>query len=295
MIPNFTRALILSMLFTLFTKEVVAQTLTSATIVGTVSDSSGAFVPHASVRITQTDTQAVRTTTTDDSGDYRFPFLKPGDYTVTCDSGGLTSSPIHVQLLVGKEESVNITLGVQSVQQSVDVTTASTLLQAENGNQVTSYGQQYIENTPVNGGDITNVAFATPGLRLNVGGGNANFNVNGLPFNSVLFTMNGADIVEPYNLNNKSGASNNTLGANDVAEAAVVINAYSAQYGREAGAQVNYISKSGTNQFHGNLVENYNGDFLNANDYFNKLNNTPRARSVANQYAASVGGPDSQR
>ena len=103
--------------------------------------------------------------------------------------------------------------------------------------------------------------------------------------------MNGADIVEPYNLNNKSGASNNTLGANDVAEAAVITNAFSAQYGREAGAQVNYISKSGTNSFHGNLVENYNGSFLNANDYFNKISNTPRARSVANQYAAAIGGP----
>ncbi len=246
---NFTRALILIMLFAALTSAVVAQTLTSATIVGTVSDSSGAFVPHVSVRITQTGTEVVRTTMTDGAGEYRFPFLKPGDYTVTVEGGELHSVPIHVQLLVGKEEAVNITLGVQSVQQSVDVNTASTLLQTENGNQVTSYSQQYIENTPVNGGDITNIAFTTPGLRLNVGGGNANFNVNGLPFNSVLFTMNGADIVEPYNLNNKSGASNNTLGANDVAEAAVVINAYSAQYGREAGAQVNYISKSGRINF----------------------------------------------
>jgi hypothetical protein len=126
---------------------------------------------------------------------------------------------------------------------------------------------------------------------MDVSGGNTNFNVNGLPFSSVLFTMNGADIVEPYNLNNKSGASNNTLGANDVAEAAVIVNAFSAQYGREAGAQVNYISKSGANRFHGNLVENYNGQFLNANDYINNSNHTPRGRSVANQYAASIGGP----
>jgi hypothetical protein len=100
---------------------------------------------------------------------------------------------------------------LQAVQEVVDVTTTSTLLQTENGNQTTSYSQQYVENTPVNGGDITNVAFTTPGLRINVGGGNTNFNVNGLPFSSVLFTMNGADIVEPYNLNNKSGSSNNTL------------------------------------------------------------------------------------
>jgi hypothetical protein len=112
----------------------------------------------------------------------------------------------------------------------------------------------------------------------------------------VLFTYNGADIVEPYGLNNKSGSSNNTLGQNDVAEASVIINAYSAQYGRMAGAQVNYISKSGTNQFHGNLVENYNGDVLNANDYFSNhtIPITPRGRAVANQYAGSIGGPDQE-
>ena len=285
------RAVLLTSLFVTVTDSVLAQTLTSATVTGFVADGSGAAVPNATIRVAQMETNTVRTTQTGSNGEYRFPFLKPGDYTISAEGEGFTASSVKVHLLIGQEQSINLTLGVQAVQQSVDVDTSATLLQTENGNQVTSFSQQYIENTPVNGGDITNVAFSTPGLRLNVGGGNANFNVNGLPFNSVLFTMNGADIVEPYNLNNKSGASNNTLGANDVAEAAVITNAYSAQYGREAGAQVNYISKSGTNRFHGNLVENYNGSFLNANDYFNNLNNTPRARSVANQYAASLGGP----
>ncbi len=273
------------------TASLGGQTLTSATIVGTVTDASGAALPGAHIRVRQLATDASSEATSGSSGDYRFPFLKPGTYEVTAEANGLTPTTVRVVLSVGQEQSIRLKLGLQSVQQSVDVSTASGLIQTENGNQVTSYNQQFVENTPINGGDITNIAFSTPGLRLNVGGGNANFNVNGLPFNSVLFTMNGADVVEPYNLNNKSGASNNTLGANDVSEAAVITNAYSAQYGREAGAQVNYISKSGTNKFHGNLVENYNGSFLNANDYFNKLSGTPRARSVANQYAASVGGP----
>ncbi len=268
-----------------------AQTLTSATVVGQVIDASGAIVPNATVHIRLTATDTDQTAKAGSTGEYRFPFLKPGDYVVSADAPGLAHAETRVHLLVGQEQAVQLTLGVEAVQQSVEVSDTSALLQTENANQVTDFSEQYIQNTPVNGGDITNIAFSTPGIRLNVGGGNANFNVSGLPFNSVLFTMNGADIVEPYNLNNKSGASNNTLGANDVAEAAVVTNAYSAQYGREAGAQVNYISKSGTNQFHGNLVENYNGSFLNANDYFNKLSHTPRARSVANQYAASIGGP----
>jgi hypothetical protein len=268
-----------------------AQTLTSATVVGTVTDSSGAVVPGATVQIRQPETDAVSNTVTGSTGAYRFPFLKPGDYELTAATNGLSAEPVKIHLLVGQEQSVNLSLKVQSVQQTVVVDATNELLQTENGNNLTDYGEHYVENTPVNGGDITNIAFATPGARVNVGGGNTNFNVNGLPFSSVLFTYNGADIVEPYNNNNKSGSSNNTLGQNDVAEASVITNAYSAQYGRMAGAQVNYISKSGTNQFHGNLVENYNGDALNSNDFFANESNTPRGRAVANQYAASLGGP----
>lgn len=292
MTSSILRGLLLTLLlFGFLTSPSITQTLTSATIVGTVMDSSGAIVAGAAVRIRQPDTGEVRIATSGASGEYRFPFLKPGEYEITAEAPGLTAGKAQIHLLVGQEQSVTLTLGLQSVEQSVEVSAASGLLQTENANLTTSFSQQFIENTPINGGDITNIAFSTPGLRLNVGGGNANFNVNGLPFNSVLFTMNGADIVEPYNLNNKSGASNNTLGANDVAEAAVVVNAFSAQYGREAGAQVNYISKSGSNQFHGNLVENYNSQLFNANDYINNSDGTPRGRSVANQYAASIGGP----
>jgi hypothetical protein len=268
-----------------------SQTLTSATVTGVITDASGAIVPNASVQIVQTDTGAVHKTVSTSSGEYRFPFLNPGDYEISVQAEGLVANPVKVHLVIGQEAAVPLKLAVKSLSETVDVQAPNELLQTENANNVTTYDDHYIENTPVNGGDITNIAFSTPGIRLNVGGGNTNFNVNGLPFSSVLFTLNGADIVEPYNLNNKSGTSNNTLGANDIAEAAVITNAYSAQYGREAGAQVNYISKSGSNSFHGNLVENYNSQIFNANDYFLNASGTPRARAVANQYAASVGGP----
>ncbi len=289
---NLSRVLLLLLaFFGAAALPVLGQTLTSATITGVVTDASGAVVSKASVKATQTETGAVSTTTSNGAGEYRFPFLSPGNYLITAEADSQSASPVRLQLAVGQEKSVSLKLGLVSVQQSVDVTDSSSLLQTENANNVTSYSKEYVENTPVDGGDITNIAFSTPGIRLNVGGGNTNFNVNGLPFSSVLFTVNGADIVEPYNLNNKSGSSNNTLGANDVSEASVITNAYSAQYGREAGAQVNYISKSGSNHFHGNLVENYNSQILNANDYFNNQSGTPRGRATANQYAASLGGP----
>ncbi|HEY4048136.1 MAG TPA: carboxypeptidase regulatory-like domain-containing protein [Acidobacteriaceae bacterium] len=286
-----TKRHLLAVSLILFAPHAFSQTITSGTVVGAVTDSTGAAVPSAVVTIKQADTDAARTTTTNQSGQYRFPFLKPGDYIVSAEATGLTTSASRFNLLVGQEQAVNLVLGLQSVQQTVFVGSALDLLQTENANQATSFSLKEVTNMPINGGDITNIAFTTPGLRLNVGGGNTNFNVNGLPFSAALFTVNGADINEPYNLNNKSGASNNTLGANDIQEAAVILNAFSAQYGRMAGAQVNYITKSGTNQFHGNLAENYNDAILNANDYFNNLTHTPRGRAVANQYAASIGGP----
>jgi len=229
------------------------QTLTTGTIVGTVTDSSGGVVKDAAVSLDYAATGDHRATLTNDAGEYGFPLLKPGQYAVSAKSPGLKSAVSTIDLLVGQQQKINLVMSVEQTQQTIEITAHAALIQTENANQATAYSQKQVTDLPINGGDITNIAFSTPGLRLNVGGGNTNFNVNGLPFSSALFTMNGADITEPYNLNNKSGASNNTLGANDIAEAAVILNAYSAQYGRMAGGQVNFVTKSGANDFHGNL------------------------------------------
>lgn len=273
------------------TPSIHGQTITTGNATGVVSDASGAIVPGAAVTIKYAATNETRSTVTDETGRYRFPLLKPGDYTIEAQTAGLRSGTLQFSMLVGQGRAVDLVLNVQGTEQTIEVLAEAGLVQTENANQSTSYGTRQLANLPVNGGDITNFAFSTPGLRLNVGGGNNNFNANGLPFNSGLYTMNGADITEPYNNNNKSGASNNTLGANEIAEAAVILNAYSAQYGRMAGVQVNFVTRAGANQFHGDLTENYNDAILNANDFFNNATNTPRGRSVANQYAASLGGP----
>ena len=97
--------------------------------------------------------------------------------------------------------------------------------------------------------------------------------------------------MDPYlNLNN-SGASNLTLGSNELTEAAVVLNGYTGQYGRQAGANVNYVTKSGTNDFHGNALWYWNGNKLNANDWFNNAGGNARPHAVSNEWADSFGGP----
>jgi hypothetical protein len=165
------------------------------------------------------------------------------------------------------------------------------VIQTENANLATGIAPIQLTTLPMNGGDLTTVAFSVPGVRVNVGGGNGNFNANGIPMTSVLFTINGADVMDPYNNLNNSGASNNLLGANEVAEAAVVLNAYSPQYGRMAAAQVNLVGKTGSNSFHGNATYNYNDALFNANSFFSNASNTPRGRSDANLFGASAGGP----
>ena len=106
-----------------------------------------------------------------------------------------------------------------------------------------------------------------------------------------MFTVNGNDNNDPFlNLNN-SGSSNLTLGANEIQEVAVVTNGYTAQYGRMAGVQLDSVTKSGSNQYHGNANYYWNGTVLNANDWFNPSTDTPRPFAVNNQWSASFGGP----
>ncbi len=128
---------------------------------------------------------------------------------------------------------------------------------------------------------------------MNTESGFGNFSSFGISATSNLFTMNGMYDNDPFlNLNN-SGATNLLLGNNEIQEASVTSNGYSGQYGGFAGATVNYVTKSGSNQFHGNANYFWNGSSMNANDWFhnNTTPATPKTFDNANQWAASFGGP----
>ncbi len=283
----FLTALLLSIASTAF-----SQTMTTGDIVGTVTDATGAVVPKAMVTIKFTATNETHTATSDGTGHYRFSLLQPGDYTLEAAATGLKSKTEKFTLLVSQEATINVALSVQGASEVVEVKAESAILQTENANLTTGFNTSQVANLPMNGGDLTTIAFTVPGVLVLPGGGAAgNFNVNGIPGANVLYTMNGSDDMDPYLNINNSGPSNNLLGSNEVAEASVVLNAFSADYGRMAGAQVNYVGKSGGNQFHGNVVYDYNDAIFNANDFFNNASNTKRGRSDANQFGGSVGGP----
>jgi hypothetical protein len=267
------------------------QTITTAEAVGVVSDSSSAVVPGATVTLKSTESGETRTVVTNNQGGYRFPLLKPGEYLISAEAKGLKSNTSKVTMLVGQQAEVAITLTPQSTNTVVEVTSEAAVLQTENANIETSFTSKQVQDLPMAGGDLTTLAMTTPGIRVNVTGGSGNMNANGIPGSSILFTLDGTDQNDPANNLNNSGASNNLLGQNQVGEAAVVVNAYSPQYGRMAGAQVNLVGVSGSNQFHGNLFYNFNYQGLNANAFFSNSAGTPRPRSDAHQFGGRVGGP----
>jgi len=283
--------MVIGLTLLVYTVPVVAQSITSGDVTGTVTDPSNAAVPNANVTLKNRDTGATQTRTTNGQGYYRFQLLNPGNYTVSVSAPGFQAGEQPVSVVVGQASAVNVQLSLAGASQTVEVTAEGGVVQTENGNISTTFTPQQIELLPNPGNDLSYIVQTAPGAVMNTQAGFGNSAIYGLPATSNLFTINGANENDPFlNLNN-SGATNLLLGANDVQQTTVVSNGYSGQYGTLAGANVNYVTKSGTNNWHGNLEYFWNGRFMNANNYFNNQSGTPRPFDNANQWAASFGGP----
>ncbi len=275
-----------------------AQSAVTGGLSGVVSDASGAVVPKAAVTIENAGTSAKQTVVTNDEGRYTVSQLPPGTYKVTASTAGMQSETVQVTVLVGTTVPGDIKVTPSGDKTVVEVlSTALPLVDTQNVALATTFNEQQIQELPTPGGDVTTIAFTAPGVVVSVGGSYGNFSSNGLPGISNLFVLNGFDNQDPFlNLNN-SGSSNLTLGQGELEETTVIQNAYNSQYGRAAGATIQYTTKSGTNKFHGETDYNWNGTALNANGWFNEhqqiLSQQPNVapHAVSNQWAANVGGP----
>jgi Carboxypeptidase regulatory-like domain len=275
----------------------LAQSITTGGVTGTVTDSSSAIMPNINVTLKSNDTGEVLTGTTTSTGAFTFPLLKPGAYTLNVSQSGFRSVTERIEVQLGQTSTANVKLAVGSTSETVEVTGQAPLLQTEDANISTTFDKTQIDQLPSPGGDITNYAQTAPGVVMNSGGSYGNFSAFGLPATSNLFTLNGNDENDPFlNLNN-SGSSNLLLGQNEVQEVAVVSNGYTAQYGRQAGVQVDYTTLSGSNALHGDAVFWYNSSMFNANDWFLKRNAISNGQpnvqpfAVNHQWAGSIGGP----
>jgi hypothetical protein len=276
------------------------QTATTGALSGSVTDGTGAVVPGATVVLVDTGTDATQTQKTNAEGHYTFANLKPGTYKVSATAESLKSDTNQVTVLVGTTAPGEIRVTPTGNKEVVEVSsTSAPLVDTENIALATTFAEQQIQDLPTPGGDVTTVAFTAPGVIVNAGTGSigGNFSSNGLPGISNLFVLNGFDNQDPFlNLNN-SGSSNLTLGQGELQEATVIQNAYNSQYGRAAGAEIQYTTKSGGNSFHGEADYNYNGTLLNANGWFNENEQVAQGQpniaphAVSNEWAVNTGGP----
>lgn len=272
--------------------QVAAQSITSGDISGTVTDPSGSVTPNTSVTLTNKNTNVSQNTLTNSQGTYRFGFLPPGTYNVTVKGSGFRPQErAGIVVTSGQPAVVDFKLVLAAVTQTVDVSEAIQVLQTANADATTTYGVETIQNLPNPGGDLTYIAQTAPGVVMNTQSGYGNFSSDGMPGTSNQFTVNGTNFTDPFLSLNNSGASNLMLGANDIAEANVISNAYSAQYGQYAGAQVAYTTKSGSNSFHGDAVYNWNGAAVNANQFFANSAGLPTPFNNYNQWQTDVNGP----
>lgn len=267
-----------------------AQSLTTGGVTGRITDPAGAVVPRAAVTLKSLDTGEIQTTTTGDDGTYRFTLLQPGRYEVSSSVSGFAKVVQPFKIQVGQTAVADFQLEISKSAETIEVTDIAPLISTDPGVS-TSYTPTEVSLLPAAGGDITTLAFTAPGAVVAQGTGYGNFTVNGLPGTSNLYTVNGENDMDPYFNINNSGATNLTLGSNEVEELTVVTNPYSGQYGQLSGAQISYVTKRGNNAYHGNAQWYWNGRDMNSNDFFNNAQGQPRPFSNANQWAASLGGP----
>ncbi len=280
-----------------------AQGETTSAIVGQVTDASKAAVPGANVTITNAETGLTRAVQTDASGRFNFPQLKPGAYSVRVEVEGFEAQQVdNVVSGLGENQSVNFELKVAQSKQTIEVGGEAPLINVQDANTSTTLSAPALENLPNPGGDLTYPLQFSAGALINtagssndfVGGTNGYGNVefNGLPALSNGYIVDGLETNDPLTNLNSGLSTNLVLGLNSISDVTVNTLSYSVDQGRYGASQVNYITKSGSNRFHGNLYEVWNGSALNAADFF--TNATPgnhKPQSTVNHFGGSLGGP----
>lgn len=280
----------------MFSTVLAAQTASTGAIQGTVTDPSGAAVQTATVTATNNSTGATHVTKSLANGTYLLPLLEPGDYTVTFDKSGFqVGKETQVPVAVAQTVNVSMKLQVGSSSQTVEVTTLPPLIEPENANLTTTITPAQMDALPNPGNDISQYAMLSPGATVDVHGGGSLNNVymNGVTGATVQYTIDGQDADDPFLDQETSGPSNMLLGQNAVSEVSVNTDAYEADQGRMAAGQVNILTKSGTNAWHGNAQYTWNGRVLNAYDFFDKNTGAPPAKPFddVNMWMGSLGGP----
>lgn len=269
----------------------------TATVLGAVRDANGAVLPGVTVTLKNIDTGIVVNVQTDADGNYQFTNIRIGNYRVSAEKQGFSTAVAErVNVTVNARQRVDLTMQLGAVTETVVITDAAQLLEADSSVRGQVVQREQIVNLPLNGRSYANLVLLAPGVRESSqnaatgGGREAAFNVNGLRNTMNNFLLDGVD-------NNAYGTSNQGFSSqvvqvspDAVAEFKVQTNTYSAEFGRSGGAVINAAYRSGTNQLHGSVWEFHRNTVLNAVGFFKPASGT-KPPLIRNQFGATLGGP----
>ncbi len=282
------------------------QNAGTGAIAGVVTDSSGAVINQATVKVTNNLTGETRTAVSSGRGDYTVPLLPPGTYMVEATKAGFKNTSYRaITVSVTEILTLNIQLQVGSVQETVEVTGQGEQLQTETSAAGRVADSIVVESMPLVTRNFTQILALSTGVSADVmkaselgrggtSGGGTNPNdamvTAGGAGNDNNFQMNGVEVNDFQQSGNFSGGVA-VPNPDAIQEFKVQTSQYDASYGRDAGANVNVVTKTGTNEFHGTLFEFFRNDALNANEWFRNENGEPRQLLRQNQYGMTFGGP----
>lgn len=281
-------AVIVFLNLSLTAPRIFAQTAT-ATLIGHTVDEAGALLPGVQITLTQLDKAQNRTVISDEKGDFVFLLIPAGKYNLTAMLNGFQKLVwTEFELQVDQRSSLNLSLKAGQIIEKVEISGESTLLQSETASIGTVIDHEKIVRLPLNGREFQQLALLVPGAvpaaqgsSLSFRGG---FNVGGSRESANYFLLDGVD-------NNNSSANQYTFrpSVDLIQEFKVQTNSYSAEFGRGAGAQVNIITRSGTNRYSGNVFEFLRNSVFDAKNFFDLPTTTPSFKR--NQFGATFGGP----
>jgi hypothetical protein len=275
-----------------------AQAVTG-TILGTVTDTTGAVMPGATVTLTNAGTGLVRTLTTDAAGEYTAPSLPTGKYTVSAELSGFKHVTMpNVDLGVDQHVRINLRLEIGAVEESVTVTGVSPLVQTSSSELGTTVQQEQIQTLPLNGRNFVNLTRTVPGVVRGIPGSNidgagslawrasASFSANGQRPRDNNYMLDGVD-------NNETWLQTVVLfpSVDALDEFKMQTSTYSAEFGRSLGGVVNLQIKSGSNAPHGSGFEFLRNDRFDQNNYFNALAGHAKPPFSQHQFGGTIGGP----
>ena len=278
----------------------LAQTAATGAIAGTVRDQTGALVPSAEITVRSVATNETRQVSTQTNGTFVVPLLAPGEYGLEVRMGGfapLTRAGIRVTVT----ETTNVTLELQleGVTDTVQVSGAPEIVQSKSNTLGRVVDSRAVEGLPLVTRNYTQIISLSPGITSDVTdagalgrgtGGTAPPNAHGNRSYDNNFQMNGLGVNDIFSQGTISGGVP-IPNPDTITEFKVQTGQYDAAYGRNAGANVNLVTKSGTNQFRGSAFEFFRDRSLNANSFFSKRNGQPKPVLDQNQFGFTLGGP----